>query len=173
MHGWELFSSCSFSAGCMKTVAINKTTTVLIAESMIQIYVDAVSWLCVVQICWGPQQYQSEQYQHPIWQKNIPTLGLFWVTGTSSQRNTSRALEGTSSKTVEFLWEYCIKYWRRIKNPNHPPSMPEVTPELVHQLLYTYWLIANLHIHGCCSPSCLLLKSCRQCNYLQFVNLPI
>lgn len=78
--------------------------------------------------------------------KEHPPLRLFWVIETS-QRNTSRALEGTSSKTIEFLWDFSIKYWRHIKNLNHPPSMPEVTPGLVHQLLNTYWLIANLHIN--------------------------
>lgn len=116
----------------------------------------------------------SEQCQClPHLAKEHPPLRLFYITETSSQRNTSRALEGKSSKTIEFLWEYYIKYWRHIKNPNHPSSMPEVTPELVHQLLNTYWLIAKLHLYGCCSLFCLLLNEVPQWMYLQFGNLPI
>lgn len=103
--------------------------------------------------------------------KEHPPLRLFWVIETSFQRNISKALEGTSSKTIEFLWVFCIKYWRHIQNPNHHPSMPEFIPGLVHQLLNTYWLIANLHIYGCCSHSCLLLKEFSQPMYFQFVNL--
>lgn len=84
----------------------------------------------------GKDLSKSEQNESPIWQKSISTLSLFWTILILSQRSISTALRERSSETAESKkWEYCIKYWRHIKNLIHPTFMPVFTLGLVHQLL--------------------------------------